>query len=179
MVDSTTVLVSVMVWLAVIFILAIFFLGFRKYYRNKKLHVKSPRLRSRNILYDSRFGSAVVIGYTLLGRGWDKVKLHLMGRDGQIYAMPVSADEIYPENPLQAFAGAQGSIWRLKGKRYPDVHVVEVEKENIELKKENLVERIKKRQAVNEAAVIPDKMEEIIKEAQKVGKVQEVRIGGK
>ena len=148
--------------------------GFRAKMRKGKVSVSTPKVKGRAILRDKRFGSAKVIGYEPIGIGLTQAAISLLTWDGHVIKIPYFANEIEPENTIQAVAGASTPIWSVKGADSPDapsnisdIEEMEMEQENIEMKKEQIATRAKTRIAVNEAVNFPDKLDELIKEVTK------------
>lgn len=173
--DTTTLFVIILM----IIVLAIMFFvsvkSVRMYIRRRKLHVKTPKVRGRPILRDEqKFGSAIVVGYSPMGIGMESAIIHLLGADGHMFQIPYHKDEVYPENALHAMAGGQKSIWRVRGSTYldkeinPELH--ELSKQNTEMKEERIRLKAKSKQAINEAATVPDRIDELTKELIKGGR---------
>lgn len=150
----------------------------RSYYRNKKLFQKTPRVRGRNWLVHPQFGSGEGIGVEPIDVG--KSNLVLRGRSGHIFKFPVSNMDIYPENPVHAFAGNSFSLWRFKGIAYLDGMVdkekASIEAMSMELSNELQRQKLKESVAVNEAATLKDVVLDIIKEVKDTQKIEGVVI---
>jgi len=141
--------------------------------------VMTPKLRARAILQDKRFGAARVEGYEPIGAGFEKAIVWLRSWDGHFFSQIYNMAEITPQNNIQAMAGAHTPVWVATGMNHPaafiDVEKYELQKQNAEMKEESIKINVQKKQISNEAALLPDKMEEIIKEMQKPRAPQEIR----
>ena len=178
MVESTTLLVLILEIVVIVVFLIVMFKGAKTYIRRRKVNIKTPKIRGRNVLIDKRFGSALGVGYTPMGIG-DRVLLHLLGRDGHFFKIPYQNDEIYPENPTQAFAGAQTSIWRVKGQAYSDAaantELLKSEQRNAELVDKLKETKVQSKIAVNESSTLKDTVLELVKELKEPQKAVEVK----
>lgn len=153
--------------------------GWRTRKRKNVAKVMSPKLKSRAILQDKRFGAARVEGYEPMGAGFEKAIIWLRSWDGHFFSQIYHASELAPQNTIQAMAGAHTPVWVATGLNHPaafvDFEKYELQKRNAEMKDENTKISVQKKQISNEAVLLPDKMEEIIKEMQKP-KQPEVRL---
>lgn len=179
--DSTTILVIFLMVVVTVVLGYYMIKGFVIFRRRRKSAIKTPKVKGRAILRDKRFGSARVVGYEPMGYGFERCILWLMSWDGHLFKIPYHASEIVPENPIQAIAGAHSPVWKTRGLNNPDaidsinIDRYEFEKENIDMKEEKIKQKVKSKQVMNEAVLLPDKMDEIIKEMQRP-RQQEVRL---
>lgn len=174
MVTSITVLALSMGVGVSAFMAYLVFKGVRTKIKRGKVHVSTPKVKGRAVIRDKRFGSARVIGYEPMGIGLSQAALSMLTWDNHIIKQVYFANEIEPENTIQAIAGASTPMWKVKGSYSPDspadvneLEEQERQQENIEMKKEQIVQKAKTKIAVNEAVNFPDKLDEMIKEITK------------
>mgnify|MGYP001586361985 FL=1 len=176
--DSTTILVLLLMGIVIVVLGYYMIKGFVIFRRRKKSTIKTPKVKGRAILRDKRFGSARVVGYEPMGYGFERCILWLMSWDGHLFKIPYHSSELMPENNIQAIAGAHSPVWRVRGLNNPDGicnESFEIQKENTEMKEDKIKQKVKSKQVMNESVLMPDKMDEIIKEMQKP-RQQDVRL---
>jgi len=143
----------------------------RAYFKGKRLFIKSPKLRGKAILRDEkRFGSAVVAGFEPAG-GLKAGYVYLIHQDGSRFKQFYHADELVPDNTLQAMCGSERPVWRVSSQRYIDMpfdaNINDLEEKNLKLKDELQVRKVETKQKLNEVILMPDMLQEVIRDMSK------------
>ena len=169
--DTVNILMFIVIFVIILVLMYQTWRGFRLYRKRLISKVKTPKLRSRAVIYDKRFGGARVEGYEPMGNGFEKAIVWLRSFDNHVFSQIYHSSELKPQNNIQAMAGAHTPVWTATGLNHPsglvDIERLELEAENARMKDEKIVQKAKVKITINESATIPDKMEEILKEWQK------------
>lgn len=186
MATATTLMLIIMSSILFGLIVIFAFIEGRRIIKGRKSSVKTPKMRGRAIIQDlDAFGSAVVTGYQMadgMKAGW----LFLRSKDDVDFKEFYHKDELVPDNAILAIAGIDRPLWHARKKSYHiDYERIQLEKQKIEAEAKNLLlneqmreQKVKSDIKLNQAAALPDLLEDVFREGMKP-KEREVLIGGR
>lgn len=177
-----TVTLTIIILMSVVFGLIIIFafIEGRRIIKGRKTFVKTPKVRGRAILWDEeKFGSARVTGYQMAD-GMKAAYIFLRSRDDVDFKQFYHKDELVPDNAVLAMAGMEPALWRVKTSVYSDgrnadSERIKLEKQHIEMLEKTKAQKVETAIKVNQAAALPDVMEDLIKEMNRP-KQQEIKV---
>lgn len=177
MADSITLTLYIFVGVIALVVVVSAFRGAQSFFKLRRPFVKSPKFRSKSILFDETdFGAAVVDGFEADSPNSGFVML--TSQNGIKFKQHYSNYEIEPIHPLETMGGSERPAWRVKGKPYKDTSKdkVDSEKETIELANRLKTKGIQEKIAVNEAATLKDMAMDIFKEVKEQQKTEQVKL---
>lgn len=175
--DSVTLWIYAMMGIIVLIIAAAAFRGTKTFLRLRRPFIKTPKFRGKSILVDDvNFGRAVVAGVekTAPNAGF----VHLISQNGILFKQHYSNFQVEPVDNLEAMAGAERPVWRVKGvasdskSRDKIENEAEIQVLADKIKRQAVNEKI----AVNEAATLKDTVMDIFKELKETQKQEGVKI---
>ena len=175
--DSVDMLLYSLAAIIVLIIAVSAFRGARTFIKLKRPYIKTPKFRGKSILVDDvNFGRAVVAGLekTAPNAGF----VMLISQNGISFKQHYSNFQVEPVDNLEAMAGAERPIWRVKGVIGDSIDRNKVENEAMihELANKVKKQKIDEKVAVNEAATLKDTVMDMLKEMKDVQKQEGVKI---
>ena len=140
--------------------------------------IKIPR-KKRSVLQNTKeWGTAEVYASLPLAPNWSKARLFMTTLNGQRITRDLHREDIEPDNPLQAICPTDAALWHMKGTN-PFEHnnssdMLELEAKSVQMRQDIHKLSVDKKIIINEAFIIPDKMEEIIGRLANIGKSGDV-----
>lgn len=186
MVTATTLTLIIISGIFFALIVTFAFVEGRRVIKGRKLLIKTPKVRGRAIIQDlEKFGSAVVTGYQMadgMKAGW----LFLRSRDDVDFKQFYHKSELVPDNAILAVAGIDRALWHVRSKDNSvdyekmlfEKQKSEAEARNLRMQEEMKEQKVKHDIKLNQAAALPDMLEDIFREGMKP-KEREIVVGGK
>lgn len=175
--DSIDMLLYVIVGIIALIIVVSAVRGARTFIKLKRPFIKTPKFRGKSILVDDMsFGRAVVAGLekTAPNAGF----VLLISQNGISFKQYYSNFQLEPVDNLEALAGAERAVWRVKGTAGDNIDRNKAENE---ARIKELADKVKKQKvdekvAVNEASTLKDTVMDMLKEMKESQKQEGVKI---